>query len=216
MKTRVGLLSIIVIVGWFYFSDLAHNPAPPQKPKDNEIESPENNALYQALQHVNFIQQGQSNAMHSFYAIIDPNCSFCHALFEASQAAIENGKLAVRWVVIGVVKQSSPLKAIAILNAKDPVKALEYNERHFNYGTEEGGIQPLPTLTDVKMNKLNQNILALKDFINAVPVIIYKNQQGGVRISGGEKLPLAASKTALEENRIRVKEFLIHSAGTAF
>lgn len=219
MKTRLSLLITIIIVvigGWIYFSASEHNTTAPRKAEDTEIASPENNALHQALQHVNFVQQGQSNAPHSFYAIIDPNCSFCHALFEASQTAIQNGKLAVRWVIMGVVKPSSPLKAIAILNAKDPVQALEYNERHFNYATEEGGAKPSPTVADAEMNKLSQNILALKDFISAVPVIIYKNRQGEIKIGGGAKLPLAASKEALEDNQIKVNNFLSHSTGNTF
>ena len=221
MKKRLGILIAIILVvigGSIYFHAAEHKTVPPAKAEDHTIASSEteNDALYKALQQVRFIQQGQSDAKHSFYAVIDPNCSFCHALFEASQTAIKTGKLAVRWVVLGVVKPSSPLKAMAILNAQDPLKALVDNENAFNYDTEEDGIQPLSRITDAELNKLNQNIDALKNFIDAVPVIIYKNKQGEIRISGGDKLPLAASKKALEANQAKVNNFLAHGVDRAF
>ncbi|MFZ9036272.1 MAG: thiol:disulfide interchange protein DsbG [Francisellaceae bacterium] len=170
--------------------------------------------LLQALQKTHYIEQGKADAPHQIYVVIDPNCKFCHALFEATQSAINKGQLAVRWVIVGIVKPSSPQKAMAILAAKDPLSALKENEEKFDYAKEEGGIAPISAPDKAVIEFFNQNISALKGLVNVVPTIVYKNPQGFARISGGAKLPLKASKEAQKANEQKIDDFLILTGKT--
>ncbi|WP_119342552.1 hypothetical protein [Facilibium subflavum] len=204
MKNRLLLLVIVVIVVVSAFYLITKSTETTKPATDTAVLQ----KFTPALQKVNYIEQGSANAPHKFYAIIDPNCKFCHALFDASQQAIENGQLAVRWVVVGIIKPSSPTKAIAILNADDPILALKQNESNFNYETDEGGITPINDPSDQQIEKLNQNIMALKGLINAVPAIIYINHQGKIALSGGAYLPLAPKDSALANNQKKLANLI--------
>ncbi len=80
------------------------------------------------------------------YVIIDPNCPYCHKLWERLRGPVERGELQVRWIIVGYLTPSSFGKAAAILQAKDPVAALRVNEEDFGFRDEDpgGGIEPLP------------------------------------------------------------------------
>lgn len=72
-------------------------------------------------------------------AFFDPNCPFCHALYESLQPAVEAGKVRVRYVLVGVVRPDSASRAASILAAAKPVQALAQNESGFNAANEQGG-----------------------------------------------------------------------------
>ncbi|NCX93700.1 MAG: hypothetical protein EBX40_03380 [Gammaproteobacteria bacterium] len=42
---------------------------------------------------LNWIQQGQDSAPHKAYIVLDPNCIYCHLLFQELQPVIEQGNL---------------------------------------------------------------------------------------------------------------------------
>lgn len=165
--------------------------------------------LLKAVAQTTYIQQGSDDAPHQMYVVIDPDCKFCHALFTASQKAIKAGQLAVRWVVVGVVSPTSQTKAIAILNAQDPLKALQENEDSFNYATDKGGITPADNPTQADAEALNKNISLLSKYVTGVPMIVYKNPQGFARIAGGRELPLTPAKIAEKDNTTKVNDFIV-------
>ncbi len=80
------------------------------------------------------------------YVIIDPNCPYCHKLWERLRGPVARGELQVRWIIVGYLTATSPGKAAAILQAEDPVEALRVNEEDFGFRDEDpgGGIEPLP------------------------------------------------------------------------
>ena len=147
--------------------------------------------------HGSFIQQGSNKAPHKFYAIIDPNCKYCNFLFQASQPAIKQGLLAVRWIPIGSFKNSLAV-VNSIFNSKDPSAALVKYHKDKSY--------------DKKLTSDNKeatdNLSLLKD-ISSFPTIVYKTPQGAVKLSGGSKLPLDAAKIAQKNNIKKVDEFLL-------
>lgn len=72
-------------------------------------------------------------------AFFDPNCTFCHQLYQQLAPALAAGKLRLRVVLVGIVKASSKPRAASILAAADPAAALAANEAHFDVRHEEGG-----------------------------------------------------------------------------
>lgn len=144
------------------------------------------NTAYQTIAQTAYIQQGSDSASHKLYAVIDPNCIFCHKGFEALQSKISSGQLAVRWIVIGLIKPDSKAKALAILAASDPLAALQQNETAFNEQQEEGGITPLANASDAIMAKLNANMqFASANQVMQTPTFFYKDASGNMKIEAG-------------------------------
>lgn len=76
-------------------------------------------------------------------AFMDPNCSWCHELYVKIMPAVDQGKVRVRFVMVGFLKPTSVARATAILAAKNPADALKKDETSFNSSAEEGGVAPL-------------------------------------------------------------------------
>ena len=216
MLKRLILLVVLVIIilgvsSYFFVSPEDSGQATISK--DEKLKDPKAEKLYQVLQKVNYIAQGSDQAVHKAYVIFDPNCMFCHAFSAAAQKAITEGEFEVRWVPVGIIKPSSPYKAIAILSATDPLAALMKNEDAFNYKKDDGGIEPLMNPTPQQVALLKKNMNELKGLVNAVPMIVYKNNAGNARISGGAKLPLRPDKASLSANEKKVDAFIQATAG---
>ena len=88
-------------------------------------------------------QQGLSGP-HTLYAFVDPNCIFCHKLFDYVQshhAEFQKAGVRVVYVPVAILKQSSIVKAAEI--TKEGWPALLRDEQKFNENDEEGGLNGL-------------------------------------------------------------------------
>ena len=143
--------------------------------------------------------QGSTKAPHGLYVIVDPNCIFCHRLYDTLMPMIKSGELSVKWIVTGLIKPSSKPKAYAILAAKDPIKALAENEKNFNEAIEEGGITPLNTPpADIEAAVAANEAFMKQLNLLGTPVIIYFAKDGSPQLSEG--LPQPAVLTQIINN----------------
>lgn len=76
----------------------------------------------------------------------DPNCIFCHLLYKALDPYVMDGKLRLRFVLVGLIKPDSLARATSILMARDPAAALATDEAKFDRTHEEGGYPVARTL----------------------------------------------------------------------
>jgi thiol:disulfide interchange protein DsbG len=130
----------------------------------------------QSITKTHYITQGNDTAPHKLWIVIDPNCIFCHKTYEDLQPFINSGTVAVRWVIIGLIKRSSADKAAAILSSPNPLAALSQNEAQFNDTTEEGGIPPLSKPSLEVQAQLTQNAEFVSKLVNVgTPVFIFKS-----------------------------------------
>jgi thiol:disulfide interchange protein DsbG len=142
--------------------------------------------LSQDVVQANWIQQGSDNAAHKLYIFFDPNCIYCHRLYQNIQNDIASGVLQVRWIPVGLVKDDSAGKSAKILSADNTNEALallKLDESSFNYLTEEGGITALAKGNDKVSQKAYQQVeqnnqLFEKYGFSGTPVIVYKNSKG--------------------------------------
>lgn len=126
-----------------------------------------------------WIQDGNPNAKHSTYIIADPNCIYCHKLYEMTRPAVKSGDLSIRWIWVGFLKDSSAGIAKAILAAKDPIAAMAQNENQFNDSNESGGLAPLANPTPDTNDKFAKNMAFLNKYqFPGTPVLIYQDTQG--------------------------------------
>lgn len=92
-------------------------------------------------QHLQSVTVGAGS--RDLYIYADPNCIFCHRLWDQMKAY--RGKVTAHWILVGFLKKTDSLKkATAILQSPDRLKALTTNEESFDKTIEEGGY-PIPS-----------------------------------------------------------------------
>ena len=132
-----------------------------------------------------WIRDGKS--AHVIYVFFDPNCPYCHKVFEMLRPQVQRGEVELRWVVVGKLMATSTGKAAAMLEAKDPTEALYRNERGFSQETGSfGGIEEEPLPREDTLRKLQANMDLLKRTgFDAVPALLYRTRDGKVELIRG-------------------------------
>ena len=86
------------------------------------------------------IRQYRAGARHTLYVYFDPDCIFCHHLYDrlqADRALLKASHVRVDWIPVAILHPGSAARADAILAGG--LKALVINETHFNVAKERGG-----------------------------------------------------------------------------
>jgi len=132
-----------------------------------------------------WIRDGKST--HVMYVFFDPNCPYCHKVFEMLRPQVQRGEVELRWVVVGKLMATSTGKAAAMLEAKDPTEALYRNERGFSQETGSfGGIEEEPAPREETPRRLNANHALLnRSGFDAVPALLFRTKDGKTDIIRG-------------------------------
>ncbi len=137
------------------------------------------------IQQTTWIRDGKS--AHVMYVFFDPNCPYCHKVFEMLRPPVQRGEVELRWVVVGKLMVTSTGKAAALLEAKDPTEALYRNERGFSQETGSfGGIEEEPAPREETLRQLNANLALLnRSGFDAVPALLFRTKDGKADIIRG-------------------------------
>ena len=130
------------------------------------------------IQQATWIRDGKST--HVMYVFFDPNCPYCHKVYEMLRPQVQRGEVELRWVVVGKLMATSTGKAAAMLEAKDPTEALYRNERGFSQETGSfGGIEEEPAPRADTLRRLNANLALLnRSGFDAVPALLFRTKDG--------------------------------------
>lgn len=129
-----------------------------------------------------WVLDGRADAPRIVYIFTDANCPYCHRFWEAARPWVYAGKVQLRHVLVGVIKEDSPGKAAAILGAADSAAALRENAVKF----DQGGITPLGTVSDEVRGALEDNqLLMLSMGFRGTPGIMVRDDDGLVRKYNG-------------------------------
>lgn len=129
-----------------------------------------------------WVADGKADAPRTIYAFSDPNCPYCNHFWEAARPWVESGKVQIREILVGVIREDSANKAAAILGAASPEAALLENERNF----AKGGIKPLATVPADVQAKLRANEMLMLDLgFQGTPGILFKDADGTVQMRSG-------------------------------
>jgi len=113
---------------------------------------------------------------HTAYVFFDPNCPFCHKLFEETRGLVNGGKLRLRWIPVGILTTTSHGKAVAMLGAKNRLKAFYQNEDHYSMGN--GGIdEDFASPAVEKRLKANEALLGMTH-MGVVPLMLFYSKDG--------------------------------------
>lgn len=140
--------------------------------------------LWQRLGQATWVADGASHPRHLFYVIADANCPYCNELWQKLRSLYGQG-LQVRFVMVGILADSSPGKAAAILEARDPAAALDRDEAGYGKLPDDlgGGIPPLAKPKASTLAALKRNERLMYDLgAQGTPVLVYRDQKGDMQV----------------------------------
>ena len=160
--------------GWAQAADTAGQGTP--APMSFGAKQSPANSVLAAAPRANWVAQGQGR--HMIYIFFDPNCPYCHRLYTDLQPLIKPYGLTLRWIPVGILTATSPGKAAAILDAKDPAKALDYNEVHYSMSSHSGGIaEDIPSEKTLAHLHANAALLQ-RTGMSVVPTMVFRAKNG--------------------------------------
>ena len=146
------------------------------------VVKPMSERIWNKLENATWVQDGKTGTPRVIYTFTDANCPYCHSFWEAARPWVDSGKVQLRHVMVGVIRQDSANKAAAILKAPSPGNALADNERN----QSSGGIKPMAAIpADVRTQLDSNERLMLELGFQGTPGILFHDEQGNVQRRSG-------------------------------
>ena len=179
-KLRIAILSGLLLVATGLLAMLPPRaawaaPAAPSKAQAaNERIA---DSILSGIGRGTWIAEGHNK--HVIYIFFDPNCPYCHQLYEDLRPWVNHNEVQLRWLPVGVLMATSPGKAAAILEAKNRLAAFRRNEQGFSRASGFGQIpeEPLPNPATKKELLMNAELLSLAGQ-EAVPDMVFRLKGG--------------------------------------
>jgi len=158
---------------------------------DELVTGPKFAEAWPELEESNWVRDGAEDADTVVYTFTDPNCPYCHRFREQAKPWIEAGKVQLRHIMVGILKEDSLTKAATILGSDNPEEALKEHQSRYRQGGIDVDRQKVSNAhLDVKAN----NQLMQKLGLQATPSTIYKTDDGKVQMVQGLPNPQAIER----------------------
>ena len=99
------------------------------EPLQKLVYAPMAKEVWGNLEKSNWIADGKADAPRIVYLFSDPNCPYCNMFWEQARPWVKAGKVQLRHIMVGIIREDSPGKSAALLAAKDPQQALQDHEK---------------------------------------------------------------------------------------
>lgn len=148
---------------------------------------------------------GEGGGARIVYIFFDPNCPYCHRLYQDLRPWVGRDALQFRWIPVGELTRTSEPKAAAILQSADRLKAFRKNEDDYDFaanGQPGGGVEPAASILAATRGELDANrTLLQRNNVRGVPVVVYRRRGGGARLLVGAPSSAAELRAILAEVR---------------
>lgn len=156
------------------------------EPLEKLVYAPMSKAIWAKMEKTAWIADGRDDAPRKVYLFSDPNCPYCNMFWEQARPWVESGKVQLRHIMVGIIREDSPGKSAALLAAKDPAKALQQHEKAGKAST----LKPLGTIPEAVRQKLEANMALMEEMgLAATPAIFYQNDKGQLQSQQGAPRP---------------------------
>ncbi|MEI8632915.1 thiol:disulfide interchange protein DsbG [Vibrio sp. PP-XX7] len=82
-----------------------------EKTLQNLVVKPMSKKIWAQLSSATWVRDGKADAPRIIYAFSDANCPYCHRFWEVSRPWVNAGKVQVRYIFVGVIREDSPAEA---------------------------------------------------------------------------------------------------------
>lgn len=146
------------------------------------VAKPMGEKTWTQLESAQWVRDGREDAPRVIYAFSDPNCPYCNRFWQAARPWVDAGKVQIRHVLVGVIKEDSANKVAAILGDADPGAALARNERAY----AQGGIPPAATVPADVRRVLDANQMLMMELgFGGTPALVFRDADDTVQRRGG-------------------------------
>src|SRR5690606_748989 len=150
------------------------------------VVEPMSKRTWAQLERASWVADGRADAPRVVYAFMDPNCPYCNRFYRATRRWVQSGKVQLRHILVGVIREDSANKAAAIMTARSPIEAFALNEQRF----DDGGIKGLATIPQDVRNRLDANERLMRELVlRGTPGIVFLDERGIVQTLSGMPAP---------------------------
>ncbi len=156
------------------------------EPLQKLVYAPMAKAIWAKMEGSNWIADGNQDAPRTVYLFSDPNCPYCNMFWEQARPWVKAGKVQLRHIMVGIIREDSPGKSAALLAAKDPEKALAEHEK----AGKGSPLKPLKDIPPAIQAKLDANQQLMDELeLSATPAIFYLDEKGELQQQQGAPSP---------------------------
>ncbi|NBA96230.1 thiol:disulfide interchange protein DsbG [Pseudomonas sp. R5(2019)] len=157
-----------------------------QAPLDKLVYAPMAKEWWGKMEQSTWIADGKADAPRIIYLFSDANCPYCNLFWEQARPWVTSGKVQLRHIMVGIIREDSAAKAAAMLASKNPEKTLEQHEK----AGKSSGLKPLSKIPDDIGNKLAANLALMEEMgQSATPSIFYLDKAGKLQQQQGAPQP---------------------------
>ncbi|MDH0647012.1 thiol:disulfide interchange protein DsbG [Pseudomonas sp. GD03858] len=156
------------------------------EPLEKLVYAPMSKAVWAKMEKTAWIQDGKADAPRIVYLFSDPNCPYCNMFWQQARPWVDSGKVQLRHIMVGIIREDSPGKSAALLAAKDPAKALQEHEK----AGKASKLKALDKVPEAVQKKLEANLALMEELgLAATPAIFYQDEQGQLQSQQGAPRP---------------------------
>lgn len=156
------------------------------EPLKKLVYDPMSKEIWAKMQASSWIADGNKDAPRTVYLFSDPNCPYCNMFWEQARPWVKAGKVQLRHIMVGIIREDSPGKSAALLAAKEPEKALADHEK----AGKGSPLKPLKEIPPAIQAKLDANRQLMEELeLSATPAIFYLDEQGELQQQQGAPSP---------------------------
>ena len=156
------------------------------EPLQKLVYAPMAKEVWNNLDKSNWIADGKADAPRKVYLFSDPNCPYCNMFWEQARPWVKAGKVQLRHIMVGIIREDSPGKSAALLASKDPAKALDEHEKAGKKST----LKALKSIPADVQAKLDDNMRLMDELeLSATPAIFYLDAKGELQQQQGAPSP---------------------------
>lgn len=182
IKSSLGLLITAFLFSGLLQANTLQADAPDKQPSKLAARQQQLSVALEGAEKASWIAEG--NGAHILYVFFDPNCPYCHKLYERLRSRVGQNELQVRWIPVGILFTTSLGKAAALLEAQDPLLAFRQNEEKFTHTEHGAASETFASAATEK--KLKQNSQLLQQIGGqSVPTILYREASGLIKVRQG-------------------------------
>ncbi|MGE8328681.1 thiol:disulfide interchange protein DsbG [Pseudomonas urmiensis] len=161
------------------------------EPLEKLVYAPMSKAIWAKMEKTAWIADGKPDAPRTVYLFSDPNCPYCNMFWQQARPWVESGKVQLRHIMVGIIREDSPGKSAALLAANDPAKALQQHEK----AGKASSLKALDKIPENVQKQLDSNLALMEELgLAATPAIFYLDEQGRLQSQQGAPRPETLGK----------------------
>ena len=130
------------------------------------------------LEKATWIQDGQKNAPRIVYVFSDPNCPYCHKFWQQARPWVKSGKVQLRHIQVGVIREESRAQVATLLMSKDP--AAVFTDMNVNKGKKRLKSENKIPQEIAKKIDFNQELMEKYGFFST-PSMVWRDSKGAFK-----------------------------------